>query len=132
MNNITKSAFNLLNRVAVFAIVCLAFVVWQLVALVNFLVFSASILAIIIYSFVPLLNGNWSNSFSHIFAFGINTQTWQIVSVHGWFYSFLFSALAMKYFPIVGMLRANTLFDNIKPRQKSETKYVFVSPPKIG
>ena len=132
MKNIAKSIFILLNRIVISAIASVAFVVWQIVALANLIVFSVSTFAIIIYLSVPILNGNWLDSFSHIFAFRINMQTWQIVSIHGWFYSFLLSSLVMRYFPLIGMSKAIRRFDSIKPKQRSETKYVFVSPPKVG
>lgn len=132
MKNIAKSIFVLLNRIVISAIAIVAFVVLQIVALLNYIVFSASTLAIIIYLSVSILYGNWLYSFSHIFGIGINTQTWQIVSIHGWFYSFLLGAVVMRYFPLVGMSKPIKPFDSARPKQRSETKYVFVSPPEVG
>lgn len=132
MKPIVNSLFQIANRFTISIASIVMIITWLTLALINYVIFLASSSAIILCIFLGVINGNWFGNLTYLYGIGINTETWKIVSIHGWFYIFAFSSFMMRYFSMIGIGTKSKAFFKLKYRQASETKYVFVSPPEIG
>lgn len=124
--------FKTLVSIVTAIVAIVMFAIWQVLALLNFFISLISSFALAYYLITPFVGSNWEVSISHLFLIGINFQTWQIVSIHGWIYSFVSSVYLMRYFPLLGVANAAMPFAKVRSKQIIETKNIFISPPKIG